>query len=579
MSQTIRGQYEVQQEIGSGGMGKVYQAKDLKLGRTVAIKALHAAAGGNEERRRRFLLEAQSASALNHPNIITIFDIIEENGADYMVMEYLPGKTLLDLIPRGGMRFPQVIQLGVQIADGLAAAHAAGIVHRDLKPGNIIVSDRGFVKILDFGLAKLAESTPSDDPDATTDAPLTVEGSILGTLSYMSPEQAQGKKVDARSDVFSFGAVLYEMTTGQRAFPGKSSALILTSVLRDEPKSLAELAPDAPPDFAHAIWKCLRKEPDERWQTMEELHRVLLALKQGSDSGVLYRQRPVAPYVQPVVPAVPVAPVVVKSSGAWKAFKIIAGLGFLLLFFLIAGGLWIAQKATDQLKNVPIEISEKGVKVGNLKVDAPEGKKIGNEEILEMVKAKVPDTLILSQIRSSKAEFDLSSDAVTDLVQAGASEKVIDAMRNPKKVPPQPSVTIGDLIKSQKSEAIPATVVPDGTPISLTLAEDVPADAPVGTELEFMVVADVEVKNSVVVEKGARATGSIMDKTKKKLLVMGARTQYQLTEVTAVGGETLKLRRTLRSFDGPVSDKRLVATQGGVFIGYTDGEQRLTGSR
>ena len=609
MSQTIRGQYEVQQEIGSGGMGKVYQAKDLKLNRTVAIKALLAAARGNEERRRRFIIEAQSASALNHPNIITIFDIIEEDGADYMVMEYLPGKTLIDLIPRGGMRFPQVIQYGVQIADGLAAAHSAGIVHRDLKPGNIIISDRGFAKILDFGLAKLTETTPPDDPDATSDAPLTVEGSIMGTLSYMSPEQAQGKKIDARSDIFSFGAVLYEMASGQRAFPGNSSAMILTSVLRDEPRSLTELVPEVPPELERAIWRCMRKDPDDRWQTMEELHRTLLELKQISDSGVLYRPRTLAPgdFTATVEMAAPMkaantVAVPAKAGGMGAMKWILAAVGALLLL-AVAGGLWIQRKSAETLSQTPIEIAEKGVTTGDAKIAVPKKGALGNADIEEMVKAKVPDSLVLSQIRNSKTEFDLSSDGVIGLVKAGVPEKLIEAMRNPGKIPVQPvqplqpgqvlpmTPVAGGTVKvekpaeknAEKNTALKtigeAITVPDGTPVSLELEQDVPSDAAVGAALFFAVSADVKVDGKVVVVKGATAKGVIVDKLKKKLLVIGAKTTYQFTEVSASGGGTLKLRATPRAFEGSGKDKKLAAAKGGTFVGYVDGEQKLAVGR
>ena len=637
MSQTIRGQYEVQQEIGSGGMGKVYQAKDLKLNRTVAIKALLAGARGNEERRRRFIIEAQSASALNHPNIITIFDIIEEDGADYMVMEYLPGKTLIELIPRGGMRFPQVIKFGVQIADGLAAAHSAGIVHRDLKPGNIIISDRGNAKILDFGLAKLTETALQDDPDATSDAPLTIEGSIMGTLSYMSPEQAQGKKVDARSDIFSLGAVLYEMATGQRAFPGGSSAMILTSVLRDEPRSVRELSPEVPEELEQAIWRCLRKEPDERWQTMEDLHKNLLSLQQISDSGVLYKPRSIAPgdltatiQMAPtsatVTAASAVHPPVIGKSGGMSLLKwIVAGVGGLILI-LVVGGLWLAQRAVDKLSNVqnlsrlPIEISDKGVSVGSLKIDTSKKDGLDNSDIEQMVKAKLSDSLILSQIRSSKTNFDLSSEGVIGLVKGGVSEKLIEAMRNPTKIPVQPGVLVQPrptipggaptptqstptqsvpnqstaspvaVAKSQMAEKLEdkklapkalgeAVVVPDGTPVSLELDRDVPADAAVGAELFFAVSAEVKVGGKTVIVKGATAKGAVLDKSKKKLLVIGAKTMYQLVEVSAVGGGTLKLRSTPRAFEVAVKDKKLAATKGGVYIGYIDGEQKLATGR
>ncbi|HTX34573.1 MAG TPA: serine/threonine-protein kinase, partial [Bryobacteraceae bacterium] len=222
--------YQITERLGAGGMGEIYKAQDTRLNRTVAIKVLSAAQAGTGERRRRFLQEAQAASALNHPNIITIYDIVSEGESEFLVMEFLAGKTLGELIPQGGLPMPLVLSYGVQIAEALEAAHGAGIVHRDLKPGNIMVTGQtaegrpGLVKLLDFGLAKLTGPAPSrglgDETATLESAPLTVEGSILGTVSYMSPEQAEGKPVDARSDIFAFGAILYEMVTGERAFAG-----------------------------------------------------------------------------------------------------------------------------------------------------------------------------------------------------------------------------------------------------------------------------------------------------------------------------------------------------------------------
>ncbi|MEJ7605795.1 MAG: serine/threonine-protein kinase [Bryobacteraceae bacterium] len=249
MIATIRGQYHLLEKLGSGGMGEVYQARDAKLNRMVAVKVLKPDPGGDPGRRRRFLQEAQAASSLNHPNIVTIYDVVSEGDLEVIIMEYVGGKTLTDVIPRGGLRVPQVINYGLQVADGLAAAHAAGIIHRDLKPGNIMITERERVKILDFGLAKLEFRPDSGDPDATTDSPLTVQGSIVGTLCYMSPEQAQGLTVDARSDMFSFGAVLYEAATGKRAFTGDNGISMLSSVLRDEPGRIFELTPDVPAEL------------------------------------------------------------------------------------------------------------------------------------------------------------------------------------------------------------------------------------------------------------------------------------------------------------------------------------------
>ena len=215
------GHYQFVEKLGSGGMGEVYKAQDTNLGRFVAIKVLPSARAGDPEHRRRFRQEAQAASALNHPNIITIYDMVTEGDSEFIVMEYLAGRSLNDLIPAGGLRVPQALKFALQISDALSAAHAAGIVHRDLKPANIRVTDSGLVKVLDFGLAKLTgagvAATPDEDsPTLSAATALTVEGAIMGTVRYMSPEQAEGKKVDARSDIFSFGAVFYEMLTGRR---------------------------------------------------------------------------------------------------------------------------------------------------------------------------------------------------------------------------------------------------------------------------------------------------------------------------------------------------------------------------
>src|SRR5215467_913224 len=288
-------QYQFVEKLGAGGMGEIYKALDTRLNRFVAIKVLPSAKTGDLERRQRFLLEAQAASGLNHPSIITIHDVISEGDTEFMVMELVSGKTLTDLIPRGGLRVPQVLNCALQMADALSTAHAAGIVHRDLKPANIMVTDSGLVKILDFGLAKLMESNTGlglqpRDTDATG-AGLTVEGSILGTVAYMSPEQAQGKKVDPRTDIFSLGALLYEMLTGRHAFEGDSAVSTLSAILRDEVKPMAEVVPDVPPQLDTLIHRCMRKNPAERWQNMTDVRTALLSLKRESDSGALYTSR------------------------------------------------------------------------------------------------------------------------------------------------------------------------------------------------------------------------------------------------------------------------------------------------
>ena len=282
--------YRIEAKLGAGGMGVVYKAVDSRLGRTAAIKILSAAAL-NADRERRFVQEAKAASSLNHPNIVTIYDIdtqeIDGKPLPYIAMEYVAGDTLDHLIGRKGLRIRDVLKYGVQIADALAAAHAAGIVHRDLKPSNVIVTPQGVVKILDFGLAKLSEPAGADAYAETVHgegSPLTEEGTILGTVAYMSPEQADGKKVDTRSDVFSFGSVLYEMATGQRAFAGGSKLSSLSAVLYKDPQPASQAVAEVPPELDRIIARCLKKDPERRWQTMADVKVALEELREEMDS-------------------------------------------------------------------------------------------------------------------------------------------------------------------------------------------------------------------------------------------------------------------------------------------------------
>jgi eukaryotic-like serine/threonine-protein kinase len=282
--------YRIEAKLGAGGMGVVYRAVDSRLGRTAAIKILSTAAL-NADRERRFVQEAKAASSLNHPNIVTIYDIdtqeVDGKPIQYIAMEYVAGDTLDHLIGRKGLRIREVLKYATQIADALAAAHAAGIVHRDLKPSNVIVTPQGVVKILDFGLAKLGEPAGADAYAETLHgegSPLTEEGTILGTVAYMSPEQADGKKVDTRSDVFSFGSVLYEMATGQRAFAGGSKLSSLSAVLYKDPQPASQTATEVPPELDRIISRCLKKDPERRWQTMADVKVALEELREEMDS-------------------------------------------------------------------------------------------------------------------------------------------------------------------------------------------------------------------------------------------------------------------------------------------------------
>ncbi len=293
--------YRIEAKLGAGGMGVVYKAVDSRLGRTAAIKILSTTAL-NADRERRFVQEAKAASSLNHPNIVTIYDIdtqeIDGKPVQYIAMEYVAGETLDHLIGKKGLKVRDGLKYASQIADALAAAHAAGIVHRDLKPANVIVTQQGLVKILDFGLAKLNESTEADAYAETLHgegSPITEDGTILGTVAYMSPEQAEGKKVDSRSDVFSFGSVLYEMVTGQRAFAGGSKLSSLSAVLYKDPQLPSQAAPEIPAELDRIIVRCLKKEPERRWQTMADVKVALDELREEMDLSK-------SGFIPPVVP-------------------------------------------------------------------------------------------------------------------------------------------------------------------------------------------------------------------------------------------------------------------------------------
>ena len=308
------GPYEIVSLLGAGGMGEVYKAQDSRLGRAVAIKVLPVHIGLDEAQKRRFLREARSASALNHPHIVTIHDVVSDGERDSLVMEYVDGQTLDTLIGAKGLAVRQVLRYGIQIADALAAAHSAGIVHRDIKPGNVMVqSGTDTVKILDFGLAKPAAETQASEK-ATK---LTQQGMIVGTVAYMSPEQAEGKPVDARSDIFSCGALLYEMVTGQAAFERDSKVSTMAAILRDEPASTRSVNPSVPWELDWVIGLCLKKSPQRRWQSTKDLQVALEETLAAVESGK--SELPPAPAALPVAAAA-------ASKWRWRAIALAGAL-------------------------------------------------------------------------------------------------------------------------------------------------------------------------------------------------------------------------------------------------------------
>ena len=612
--------YQFLEKLGAGGMGDIYKAHDARLNRFVAVKVLSTANAGDPERRRRFIQEAQAASGLNHPNIITVHDIVNEPEGDYMVMEFVSGKTLVDLIPKGGLRAPQALKYGVQMADALSAAHAAGIVHRDLKPGNVMVTDSGLVKVLDFGLAKLTDRGPTshmgDNTQTIADAPLTVEGSIIGTVSYMSPEQAQGKRVDTRSDIFSFGVVFYEMLTGSRAFSGDSALSTLSAILRDEHRPMIEIAPDVPPQLELLITRCLRKNPDERWQSMKDVLAALGALKHESDSGQLYRSRIQAVEMTPR----PAAPK--KKSSA----PLVVGLVGLVL--LLAGGgaggwWWMKHHEAAPPAPVVVEVPVPAAPVAvPTPVQTPPAEAVlNNDSIIEMVTGKVPTSVILSQMRASKTDFVLTSAEVIRLSKAGVPGPVIEAMRDPKKIPAAPDAKVDAKTDAKKTPAVtpppspvPSTSQPqnakattaqptpvpaktaapvgvpvnvaDAMPFSIRLAEDVPADAEEGRALHFIVVDGLKVGDAMVIAKGAAVTGSVVEAGKRKTFG-GNKMTFRLLTVDAVDGKKLNVRsEPSRGKDGPAKrpidsgakgkTKEIAAAAGSQYVGYVEGDQTVS---
>lgn len=572
-------QYQILEKLGAGGMGEVYKARDTRLNRFVAMKVLPAGMSVDEERRRRFVHEAQAASALNHPNIITIYDIVSDGDTQFMVVEYVAGKTLLELVPKEGLRVPQVIQYATQMADALAAAHAAGIVHRDLKPANVMVTGGGLVKLLDFGLAKLVVAETGDHNATATAviAPLTTEGTIMGTVNYMSPEQAEGSKVDARSDIFSFGAVVYEMLTGRCAFMGTSTISTLTAVLRDDIQPIAELRPDVPPELERIVETCLKKDPAQRYQSMREIQAALAPLKRQSDSGALD------------IPTMRVTPLRAapprRAAARVSKTLVIGAVCVLAAAALGAGGYWWMSRHEAVPPASQLSASTPGLDGA-----------LTNDNIIQMAEAGVAPEVIVSQIRASKTNFQMSAAEVIRLSKAGVPVAVIEAMRNPHAAPaadtpadapPSADGTVADVGRSPGPVTVPV-VLGDALPVRLTLEGDIPNDAEEGDPVRFKVAHDVRVEDTVVIRKGATAVGAIVDGARRKIFGIGGRITFRVDSVDAVDGQKVTLRATENSRSGlskrPVNPigirtRDVAAASGTEYMAFVDGANTVTVTR
>jgi hypothetical protein len=595
--------YAFLEKLGAGGMGEIYKARDSRLNRIVAVKVLSPGKTRDPERRRRFIQEAQAASALNHPNIITIHDILPEGDTQYMVMEHVSGKTLLELIAAGRLPVAQALQIATQMANALGAAHAAGIIHRDLKPANVMVTSSGIVKVLDFGLAKLTDPTarmrPAGDSGQTEDptltaAPLTVEGSIMGTVNYMSPEQAEGLKVDARSDIFSFGAVLYEMLTGHRAFDGDSGISTLSAVLRDEVKPIREIALEVPAEFDDIVARCLRKNPGDRWQSMIEAAAVLSSLRARLDSGVLQRpavsevaSAPTQPSVVSVATAAPAAPIPVppRARGMEKVVWV-GGTCAAVVALAMVGAWWQThqQKPTTQPPAPVATAAPPAPQPAPLPAPStePETKtdattEAKSDEVISATAAPPPATRIVLPTSKAKTPAPLPTPVL------------------PTKLPAQPQVAAALPAAVAPTPAprtpAPAEVVPvkltDGLPFRIALLEDIPIDAEVGRALRFRVLDGLQSGDIVVIAKGAIVTGSVAALGgKRNFFGERSKVTFRLISAESVDDGKINVRATpalksdgveTRPFATPngSKDKNLIAASGTEYVAYIAGDQSV----
>lgn len=587
--------YALLEKLGAGGMGEIYKARDLRLNRIVAIKVLAPALTRDPERRRRFVQEAQAASALNHPNIVTVHDVLLESDSRYIVMEYVAGQTLQQLIAQGRMPISQVLHISLQMANALTAAHAAGIVHRDLKPANVMLTSSGLVKILDFGLAKLTDRqlglpSPGAMPGAhftLTAAPLTVQGAIMGTLNYMSPEQAEGLPVDARSDIFSFGAVLYEMATGQQAFRGESGIATLSAVLRDEVAPIGVIAPDVPAELDNIITGCLRKNPAERWQTINEIGMALRGVRARVESGALAAAGANVRRSTQASPATNPPPTTTPQTG--RRFLPLAATTVAVVAVSI-GAAWWESRTTQAPRNSAASQTPAAAaiqpKTARAPIDTPPATPQPDALSSSPATEPAPVPVLAAPTAPVKPVQPITqAKTAAPLIPAAPPATPPPVVSTSAPTPPTSPNPAPAAKPSTSQQTVPVTIG-DGVPFSIALVQDLPAGAQVGHAVQFRVLSPVESGGIIVIAKGAIVSGSVASLAGRKKLFEHSKPRFRLMSVEAADGSKIGVRatRTSKSEDdetasfesSKVSKQRgLIAASGSEYMAYVDGDQTV----
>jgi eukaryotic-like serine/threonine-protein kinase len=427
--------YRILRPLGAGGMGEVFVAEDTKLGRQVALKILARETASDPDRRARFEREARAVAALNHPGIVTIHSVEEDQGLLFITMELVEGRTLAQIIPAAGMPLNELLKIAIPLADAVGTAHQRGITHRDLKPANVMISDDGRVKVLDFGLAKQQSVTSfQGETVMAPTAHVTAEGKILGTVAYMSPEQAEGKPVDQRSDIFSLGIVLFEMATGRRPFKGDSNVSVLSAVLKDTPPLVTDLRPDLPREIARIIRHCLAKDPEARYQSAKDVRNDLRALKDDSDSGELARQSAAAAPSSGVT--VPVSAATTAALPQSKRRRVLAGIAAIVVIAVaLAVGWWTSTPAPPKV-TATTQVTTDGVLKAGLVTDGArlyfnvsrlQGKTAGGSALAQ-VAASGGDTVELASLSPLINDIDANGTELLVSETVGTGEAGLAVM-------------------------------------------------------------------------------------------------------------------------------------------------------